>query len=326
MSLPLPPPEQLSAFPGHNFALIHGLGMAPVFWRLYAPQFMLEHKTIAYPLPGHDGWPLPVAGQPLYTQQIVSAYANAIERDFRGQPVTLVGHSTGGFVSLAIAAARPDLVRAIVLIGGFACGRFEGRERLAARLLRIPHIGPALFQTLFKRWISTRETFRSGSIDCVYDKSCPWESDETQQMMEDVRVRLQCCRPEDVGSVVRWFQHSTLLDHLEKITTPVLNLVGANDEIVPAHHQLRLARSMPNAMTVLFGQTGHLLMVERQSELNRILSRFSAAPWIVMSPGKPARIAKPRITSAQAEGWVATRGSLIARFKTVWGTKTAQIH
>jgi Predicted hydrolases or acyltransferases (alpha/beta hydrolase superfamily) len=294
MSLPRPPAEYLSDFSGHNFVLIHGLGMAPVFWRLYAPQYVLEHKSVAYPLPGHDSWPLPLPGQTINTRDVVMAYAEAIEQDFDGQPVTLVGHSTGGFVSLALAAHRPDLVRSVVLLGGFACGRFEGRERLAARLLRVPGFGPALFRTLFRRWISTQETFRLGSLDCVYDKTCPWETAETLQLIEDVRTRLQRCRAEDVGAVVYWLQRSNLLDHIRGLTVPVLNLVGADDEVVPAYHQLRLSRCLPNAMTVLFNKTGHLLMVERQSDLNRIFSHFCIDPAIVITRSRPAARTSPR--------------------------------
>lgn len=301
MSLPRPPAEYLSNCSGHNFVLIHGLGMAPVFWRLYAPQHVLEHKAIAYPLPGHDRWPLPIPGQIITTDDVVAAYSEAIERDFQGRPVTLVGHSTGGFVSLALAARRPDLVRSVVLLGGFACGRFEGRERLAARLLRIPGFGPALFRTLFRRWISTRETFRLGSLDCVYDKTCPWETLETLQLIEDVRIRLQGCRPEDVGAVVYWIQRSNLLDHIRDLAVPVLNLVGADDEVVPAYHQVRLSRWLPNAMTVLFDKAGHLLMVERQSDLNRILSNFCADPSLVLIRSKPPARAAPRSVSISSQ-------------------------
>lgn len=328
MPLPRPPAELLSDCPGHNFVLIHGLGMAPVFWRLYAPQHVLEHKSVAYPLPGHDRWPLPIPGQVITTDDVVTAYSEAIEQDFKGRPVTLVGHSTGGFVSLALAAYRPDLVRSVVLLGGFACGRFEGRERLAARLLRIPGFGPALFRTLYRRWISTGEAFRLGSLDCVYDKSCPWETSETLQMIEDVRTRLRGCRPEDVGSVVYWIQRSNLLDRIKGLTVPVLNLVGADDQVVPAYHQVRLSRWLPNAMTVLFDKAGHLLMVERQSALNRILANFCADPRIVVPHSRPLAKTAPRITVTPAQKSVLEicSNQLQPVDPSVIGTKTRQAH
>ena len=289
MSLPVPPAEWLSQHPGRNFVLLHGLVMAPKFWRLYAPRYVVEHNAAAYPLPGHDRWPLPSLGQALNTDEILEAYISAIERDFDGHPVTLVGHSTGAFICLLLAERRPDLVRSVVMMGGFACGRFEGRERFAARLLRIPGVGLNVFCMLLRKWLSTPEGFRLGSADCVFDKTCPWETDETIAMIESVRQSLLTCAPQDIAAVVRWFQETTMLDRIGNVTVPVLNLIGVNDEVVPPLHQLRLSAMLPNAQTVLFGQSGHLLMVERQGELDRVFARFCSDPWLLQPPRSSSR-------------------------------------
>lgn len=322
MKLQSPPARWLSRMSGQNFVLLHGLVLAPAFWRLYAPSHVLEHNTVAYPLPGHDRWRLPVAGMKLSTEMIVDAYAEAIRRDF-DRPVTLVGHSTGGFVSLLLAARHPELVRSVVLMGGFACGRFEGRERIAARLIRVPGIGGAMFRTLFSHWLSSAERFHKGSIDCVYDKTCPWEDETTRSMIEEVRLRLRRCRTEDIASVISWFQRTSILDQISSVTMPVLNLVGVNDEVVPPLHQLGVSRLLPNAHTVLFGATGHLLMVERPADLNRVFARFVSAPWPAAVTGSTAEAsAQSRTSLTPSRGWT-TR---FAAFAALIGTKAPQAH
>lgn len=270
-----PPAEWISRKSGgQDFVLLHGMVMAPAFWHAYAPAITRQGRTAAYPLPGHHPWILDVPGERITSLMVTDALAAAIRRDFDGRPVTLIGHSTGGFVALLLALAHPELVRAVIMIGAFACGRFEGQERLAARLLRIPHVGPYLFRQFFHRWISTSEQFRWGSIECVYDKACPWEDERSRAAMEQVRENLLRGRSEDIAACINFMSGTTLLPDLQQLRMPVLNLVGANDVVVPPAHQLHVSRLLPQAQTVILQQCGHLPMVEHQMQTDRIVESF----------------------------------------------------
>lgn len=207
-------------------------------------------------------------------EAVAAAYAAAIRRDFGGRPATLIGHSTGGFVSLLIARCYPELVKSVVLIGAFAYGRFEGQERLPAKLLRVPRVGPFLFRQFFLRWISTSEQFRWGSIECVFDKECPWQNDHAITAMEEVRLQLQQARPEDIAACIHFMSAATLLKDLPAIKVPVLNIIGAEDAIVPPAHQLRISKLLPNVQTVLLRDCGHLPMVEHQTMTAGVISAF----------------------------------------------------
>jgi pimeloyl-ACP methyl ester carboxylesterase len=275
MTLSPPPAEWI----GENdlpqdFVLIHGMVMAPSFWRTYSPDVVRRARSAAYALPGHHPWKLSEPGQAITPEAVASAYAEAILRDFGGRPVTLIGHSTGGFVSLLIARHYPELVKSIVLIGAFACGRFEGQERLPAKLLRVPRVGPFLFRQFFQRWISTSEQFRWGSIECVFDKGCPWQNERAVAAMEEVRLQLQQARPEDIAACIRFMSATTLVNDLSEIHRPVLNIVGAEDAIVPSAHQLRVSKLLPQVQTVLLRNCGHLPMVEHQTMTAGIISAF----------------------------------------------------
>jgi pimeloyl-ACP methyl ester carboxylesterase len=275
MKLSPPPPEWIGKDDlEQDYVLIHGMVMAPSFWRTYAPETVRKARSVAYALPGHHPWKLAEPGQTITPEAVAEAYAKAIRRDFGGRPVTIIGHSTGGFASLLIARHYPELIKSVVLIGAFACGRFEGQERLPAKLLRIPRVGPFLFRQFFRRWIATSEQFRWGSIECVYDKGCPWQTDRAIAAMEDVRLQLQQARPEDIAACIHFMSATTLLKELPKIRVPVLNIIGAEDAIVPPSHQLRLSKLLPQVQTVLLRQCGHLPMVEHQTTTAGIISAF----------------------------------------------------
>jgi pimeloyl-ACP methyl ester carboxylesterase len=63
---------------------------------------------------------------PLTVAQHVSDLRNVMERYAQGGIVTLVGHSWGAMLALALAAEYPGLVRGLVLIG---CGTFDTASR-----------------------------------------------------------------------------------------------------------------------------------------------------------------------------------------------------
>jgi pimeloyl-ACP methyl ester carboxylesterase len=298
-----PPPAHCigSKETDQNFVLIHGMVMAPSFWQVYAPEVVRRGNCVAYPLPGHHPWHLDEPGRPPQATEVARSYVEAIRRDFGGRPVTLIGHSTGGFVSLLIAREYPELVRSIILIGAFACGRFEGQERLAARLLRAPRIGLFLFRQFFSRWISSPEQFRWGSIECVYDKNCPWQDDQAIDAMEGVRRQLALARPDDIAACIRFMSETTLVGDLGRISVPVLNMVGANDAIVPPAHQLRVSRLLPRVQTVVFGNCGHLPMVERREQSDRTMSSFlDTLDLLTPAPAQPRYLPFRRTAASEA--------------------------
>lgn len=269
-----PSPHWLSQEPGMKTVLIHGMVMTSAFWSCFAPSIVREGRAAAYPLPGHSPWTLDGLSQGLETADIVNAYAEAIERDFDGEPVTLIGHSTGGFVSLLLARHRPDLVSNVILMGAFACGRFVGQERVAARILRLPLLGRLLFVRLFTGWIATHETFRWGSLQCVFDKAVGWETEETIATMEQVREHLMKSRADDIIAFVSWMSQTSVIDELALIDVPVLNIIGARDTIIPPAHQIHLSGRLPRVHTVILDRVGHLPMAEAREKVDQLIGTF----------------------------------------------------
>jgi pimeloyl-ACP methyl ester carboxylesterase len=98
-------------------------------WRVRAPEKF-----------GHDpAWPVQSNWRPSRDELIAF-----IEREAGGQPVQLVGHSLGGYLSLLAACRRPDLVAGVVLLDSPVLAGWRAhsvRMIKAARL--IGHVSPA---------------------------------------------------------------------------------------------------------------------------------------------------------------------------------------
>jgi lipase len=91
---------------------IHGLTGHGRRWEALANRHLSEFSTAAPDLLGHgrSSWDAPWT-----IEANVAALAALLDAD-SGGPVTVVGHSFGGAIALALAATRPDLVAALVLL------------------------------------------------------------------------------------------------------------------------------------------------------------------------------------------------------------------
>lgn len=99
---------------GAPLILIPGLASGAWVWQDAIGQFGRDHAVYVLTLPGFDGHPA-LEGQGMAAAQ--ESVRDLIETRKLKRPV-LIGHSLGATMSLALAAAHPDLVRGVVAIDG----------------------------------------------------------------------------------------------------------------------------------------------------------------------------------------------------------------
>jgi pimeloyl-ACP methyl ester carboxylesterase len=94
---------------------LHGTRLCRTAWSAQMADLRDEFRVIALDLPGHGV----MAEVPFTLASARELVASVIERAVGGRAV-LVGLSLGGYVAMDVAAARPDLVRGLVLSGATA--------------------------------------------------------------------------------------------------------------------------------------------------------------------------------------------------------------
>jgi pimeloyl-ACP methyl ester carboxylesterase len=101
---------------GEPLVLTHGGGSTGETWREQVAALATRHSVTVWDLPGHGRSERPDdPGQ--YTRDALLGHLGAlVAAAGGGGPVALVGHSLGGYLSLALAIVRPELVRAIVAV------------------------------------------------------------------------------------------------------------------------------------------------------------------------------------------------------------------
>jgi pimeloyl-ACP methyl ester carboxylesterase len=97
---------------GGPIVLVHGLMGRGSTWSRQLPWLTAMGEVHTYDAPWHRGRDV-ADSHPVSTERFVDDLGDAVES--LGRPAVLVGHSMGGLHSWCLAAARPDLVGALVV-------------------------------------------------------------------------------------------------------------------------------------------------------------------------------------------------------------------
>lgn len=187
-----------------------------------------------------------------------AAMADALVEDLGTLPgpAVLIGHSLGVAVALEIAAGTDFPVEGLVLIAGGA--RLAVPEEVRERV-RDDFAGEA--QRLAKAlWFSADETTIERSLRTIHDAG------------PDALARdYEACAAFDARG---W---------LDRIEVPALVISGAEDFLTPPSLSEELADGLPDAQHVTVPGGAHMVMAERDDEVNLLVAGFLARREIALT-------------------------------------------
>jgi pimeloyl-ACP methyl ester carboxylesterase len=248
---------------GSAIVLIHGLGGSWQTWLQNIPTLALEHRVLAVDLPGFG------RSDPLPAPAEMATHAEVIAELLDGLGITaatVVGHSMGGLVSIALLGRRPDLVARLVLADGG--GVPLTRLRLAAIVNAFKVVGPVVHRPNVIRAIARRPRLRRlvfGAFLVNHDALSGRFAGE---------VVPAIAAPGLIGAVLA---ASNVADRIDPgaIRCPVLLLWGESDRILPLAQAREMCRSLLDARLVVIERSGHCPMFEAPRQFNRALLSFA---------------------------------------------------
>jgi pimeloyl-ACP methyl ester carboxylesterase len=228
--------------------LVHGAAMDGSVWRYQADALTRAGFTsIAVDLPGHGG----SEGEPSSSAKGYAVWLLAY-LSLLGEPVHLVGHSIGALVVLEAAAARPDFVRSVTLLG------VSDRMPVNPDLMAGAAEGDlSMFATMGK-WMHAR--------DPVGDPE--WTVDDTVAILQRARPGVAHA---DLTACSTYPGAATVA---AGISVPILLILGEQDLMTKPTAAEPIAAAAEDATTVIVKGAGHLLPVERPEVVNETLVGF----------------------------------------------------
>jgi pimeloyl-ACP methyl ester carboxylesterase len=224
---------------------IHGAGGSHLSW---PPQMrrMKDQRVYALDLNGHGG----SKGD---GRKTIDEHAQDILQFMDSLDISraaLAGHSMGGAIALTIALQNPERVDALVLVGA------------GARL----RVTPALLRTT-----SSAETFPQ-AVDIVIENSFSHYADA--RVKELTRQRMLTMSQPALYADFLACDSFDMLSALGAIEARTLILCGSEDKMTPPKYSQSMRDLMPDARFELIADAGHMLMLEKPVEVERLVSGF----------------------------------------------------
>lgn len=260
--------------------LVHGFSALWRVWTDVMPALARHHRVVAVDLPGFGDSELP--GEP--TMDAMASGVVELIRQLTTDrcPVTVVGHSMGTLVATEIAAAAPELVQRIVLLGG-PCSSAVRVVKQPWYALKAPNLLSVLFETVMgvipmparlHRLVATNVVARSLLLRPYAHKPGRIDQAMIANLLHGFGARAN-------HLVLRQARHYDYDRAARAVTCPVDVIHGDKDLLVPPADVERLAAMAPVERVVVLRLTGHNAEVERPNTLNRVLLDLLANPQTI---------------------------------------------
>jgi pimeloyl-ACP methyl ester carboxylesterase len=213
---------------------VHGLSGSARWWARNVPALAEHYRVYVVNLPGFGAIHYP--GRRFVLAEATSwllAWMEAVGLD----KAHLVGHSMGGYLSLKLAARRPEAVRKLVLVD--PAGMPSGRTMLG-------HLGPLLLAARYATPTFLPVLMR----DALYAGPFTLLRTTRDLLAEDVRADLR------------------------RVGAPTLLVWGAKDPLIPPSIGDLMRAEIPDSRLLVIGGAGHNPMFDRPEDFNKALLAF----------------------------------------------------
>lgn len=251
-----------------TIVFVHGLSGSWPNWLEQLSVFAARHRVIALDLPGFGHSPMP-------REEIsISGYARILDR-LLGQlgvdAAVVVGNSMGGFISAELAIAYPQRVERLVLVSAAGLSTYNHRGSVTA-LPAMRHIERSLLA--LGAWtasksdtVARRARLRDATLSVVVRHPSKLDS----------AIAAEQLRGAGKPGFMQGFEavlHYDIRERLPEIACPTLIVWGEQDRLISVRDADVFAELIPNSRKVVYGDTGHMAMLERPESFNALLEEF----------------------------------------------------
>ncbi|KAA2255347.1 alpha/beta hydrolase [Solihabitans fulvus] len=242
---------------GPELVLVHGAGGHPESSFTNLLEHLTQSRTVI--VPGYSGSSFtPLPDEELSFELLAEQVLGVVRATAHG-PVDVVGFSTGAVAAAVAAVKEPDLVRRLVICGGFMHYR-QPRQRMFVRT-----------------WLRLAEQDANAFADYSMMHALSARYLDTISAAERFQIRVGLMPTKALVALVHLVDQMDISEYLPDIKAPTLVVAPKEDQLVPIRYARQLHEAIPGSEYVEI-DSGHLVAVEEPAELLRIVDEFLGQP------------------------------------------------
>jgi len=240
---------------GPPLVLLHGFPLSSAIWREQHRQLSKQFRVITPDLRGHGGSPAP---EGVYEMDLLARDVLALLDTLNIRQAAFMGHSMGGYVTLAAWKRAPERFLALGLISSQAGadteegrqGRFKLADKVAADGSKVA--ADAMLPKLFAPGLAT-----------------------DSPLVSLVRELIVHTSPTGIiGSLKGMAARPDSGPELANIHIPALIVAGEKDQIIPAEKAKAIAGAIAKSTWTPIANAGHMPMLEQPEATTNAIADF----------------------------------------------------
>ena len=241
---------------GPAIILVHGFLENMGMWDYFSNKLTPSYRVVTVDLPGFGG--SECLGD-THSMEEMAEVINEVLKHLKIETCLMVGHSMGGYVTLAFAAAYPDKLKGFGLFHSHA--RADSDEAKVNRDRAIAVVNSDHGSYIFNFF-----------PDLFAQENVPNFQKEIEQMQHDaIKTTPQAI----VAALDGMKQRSDKLEVLIEAKVPVLFILGKKDSRIPFEKTLAQAALPPTSEALMLDKVGHMGFLEAREITLKTIEGFA---------------------------------------------------
>ena len=240
----------------HCIVLLHGYLESLLVWDDFVPLLYKKLRVVTLDLPGHG---ISVVDGPVHTMEFLADTVAAALRTLGIDRCTVVGHSMGGYVALALLERHPEILEGLVLLS--STPNADTPEKAENRRREIALVRAGKKETLAR--VAPGAGF------------APENRTRMKDAIEDLAEQVFITEDEGIAALLEgMIARPDRNELLRRSTVPQLFILGRKDGYISVEAAETMVAAHPQAQVVWLADSGHMGFLEEPAATADALLHF----------------------------------------------------